>query len=36
MGELPEIVEAEPYLESTAFATGETAHVDGGAHAGHW
>jgi hypothetical protein len=24
------------YLESAAFVTGETLHVDGGAHAGHW
>ena len=23
-------------LESAAFVTGETLHVDGGAHAGHW
>jgi enoyl-[acyl-carrier-protein] reductase (NADH) len=24
------------YLESATFVTGETLHVDGGAHAGHW
>ena len=36
MGEVQEIVEAVLYLESAAFVTGETLHVDGGAHAGHW
>ncbi len=36
MGEIQEIVEAVLYLESAAFVTGETLHVDGGAHAGHW
>jgi NAD(P)-dependent dehydrogenase (short-subunit alcohol dehydrogenase family) len=36
MGEIREIVEAVLYLESAAFVTGETLHVDGGAHAGHW
>jgi NAD(P)-dependent dehydrogenase (short-subunit alcohol dehydrogenase family) len=36
MGEVREIVEAVQYLESAAFVTGETLHVDGGAHAGHW
>jgi NAD(P)-dependent dehydrogenase (short-subunit alcohol dehydrogenase family) len=36
MGEIPEVVEAVLYLESAAFVTGETLHVDGGAHAGHW
>jgi NAD(P)-dependent dehydrogenase (short-subunit alcohol dehydrogenase family) len=36
MGEIPEIVEAVLYLESATFVTGETLHVDGGAHAGHW
>jgi NAD(P)-dependent dehydrogenase (short-subunit alcohol dehydrogenase family) len=36
MGEIREIVEAVLYLESAAFITGETLHVDGGAHAGHW
>jgi hypothetical protein len=24
------------YLESAGFVTGETLHVDGGAHAGKW
>ena len=36
MGEVQEVVEAVLYLESAAFVTGETLHVDGGAHAGHW
>jgi NAD(P)-dependent dehydrogenase (short-subunit alcohol dehydrogenase family) len=36
MGEAQEIVEAVLYLESATFVTGETLHVDGGAHAGHW
>jgi NAD(P)-dependent dehydrogenase (short-subunit alcohol dehydrogenase family) len=36
MGEIPEIVDAVLYLESAEFVTGETLHVDGGAHAGHW
>jgi NAD(P)-dependent dehydrogenase (short-subunit alcohol dehydrogenase family) len=36
MGEIQEIVEAVLYLESARFVTGETLHVDGGAHAGHW
>lgn len=36
MGEVQEIVEAVLYLESAGFVTGETLHVDGGAHAGHW
>jgi NAD(P)-dependent dehydrogenase (short-subunit alcohol dehydrogenase family) len=36
MGEVQEIVEAVLYLESAKFVTGETLHVDGGAHAGHW
>jgi NAD(P)-dependent dehydrogenase (short-subunit alcohol dehydrogenase family) len=36
MGEIQEVVEAVLYLESAAFVTGETLHVDGGAHAGHW
>ena len=35
IGEIPELVEAVLYLESAAFVTGETLHVDGGAHAGH-
>jgi NAD(P)-dependent dehydrogenase (short-subunit alcohol dehydrogenase family) len=36
MGETREVVEAVLYLESAGFVTGETLHVDGGAHAGHW
>lgn len=36
LGEVAEVVEAVMYLESAAFVTGETLHVDGGAHAGHW
>jgi len=36
MGEISEVVEAVLYLESAAFVTGETLHVDGGAHAGRW
>lgn len=36
MGEAREVVEAVLYLESADFVTGETLHVDGGAHAGHW
>ena len=36
MGEVREIVEAVLYLESATFVTGETLHIDGGAHAGHW
>jgi hypothetical protein len=36
MGEVQETVEAVLYLESGMIATGETLHVDGGAHAGHW
>ena len=36
LGEVNEILEAVLYLESAAFVTGETLHVDGGAHAGHW
>ena len=36
MGEIEEIVDAMLYLESATFVTGETLHVDGGAHAGHW
>jgi NAD(P)-dependent dehydrogenase (short-subunit alcohol dehydrogenase family) len=35
MGEIQEVVEAVLYLESASFVTGETLHVDGGAHAGH-
>ena len=36
MGEVQEVVDAVLYLESAAFVTGVTVHVDGGAHAGHW
>ena len=36
MGEIQEIVDAVLYLESATFVSGETLHVDGGAHAGHW
>jgi len=36
LGEVQEIVDAVLYLESATFITGETLHVDGGAHAGHW
>ena len=36
MGTVQEIVEAVLYLEDAKFITGETLHVDGGAHAGHW
>jgi NAD(P)-dependent dehydrogenase (short-subunit alcohol dehydrogenase family) len=36
MGEVREVVEAVLYLESAGFVTGETLHVDGGAHAGRW
>ena len=35
MGEVSDVVDAVLYLESAAFVTGETLHVDG-AHAGHW
>ncbi len=36
VGTIAEIVEAVLYLETAGFVTGETLHVDGGAHAGHW
>ncbi|PJE01472.1 MAG: 3-oxoacyl-ACP reductase [Mycobacterium sp.] len=36
IGEVREVVEAVLYLESAGFVTGETLHVDGGAHAGRW
>jgi NAD(P)-dependent dehydrogenase (short-subunit alcohol dehydrogenase family) len=36
LGEVSEIVEAILYLESAKFITGETLHIDGGAHAGRW
>jgi NAD(P)-dependent dehydrogenase (short-subunit alcohol dehydrogenase family) len=35
MGEVEEIVHAVLYLETAAFVTGETLHVDGGQSAGH-
>jgi NAD(P)-dependent dehydrogenase (short-subunit alcohol dehydrogenase family) len=35
MGEIEEIVHAVLYLETAAFVTGETLHVDGGQSAGH-
>jgi NAD(P)-dependent dehydrogenase (short-subunit alcohol dehydrogenase family) len=35
MGEIADIVDAVLYLESAAFVTGETLHVDGGQAAGH-
>jgi NAD(P)-dependent dehydrogenase (short-subunit alcohol dehydrogenase family) len=35
MGEVEEIVHAALYLETAAFVTGETLHVDGGQNAGH-
>ncbi len=34
LGEVSDVVEAVLYLESASFVTGETLHVDGGAHAG--
>src|SRR5262249_11626694 len=36
VGQGSEGVEAVLYLESASFVPGETLHVDGGAHAGHW
>jgi NAD(P)-dependent dehydrogenase (short-subunit alcohol dehydrogenase family) len=36
MGTIEEIVEAVLYLDAAQFVTGETLHVDGGQHAGHW
>src|SRR3954471_17528271 len=36
MGTVQEVVDAVLYLEDAKFVTGETLHVDGGAHAGHW
>lgn len=36
MGEVQEVVDAVLYLESAQFTTGETLHIDGGAHAGRW
>jgi NAD(P)-dependent dehydrogenase (short-subunit alcohol dehydrogenase family) len=36
LGNVREVVEAVLYLDSAGFVTGETLHVDGGAHAGRW
>lgn len=36
MGTVDEVVEAVLYQESDGFVTGETVHIDGGAHAGKW
>jgi NAD(P)-dependent dehydrogenase (short-subunit alcohol dehydrogenase family) len=36
MGTVEEIAQAVIYLDEASFVTGETLHVDGGAHAGHW
>ncbi len=36
LGEVEDIVRAVLYLDGAGFVTGETLHVDGGAHAGHW
>ena len=36
MGEIKEIVDAVLFLTDATFTTGETLHVDGGAHAGKW
>ena len=36
IGEIKEIVEAVLFLTDATFTTGETLHVDGGAHAGEW
>jgi NAD(P)-dependent dehydrogenase (short-subunit alcohol dehydrogenase family) len=36
MGEVQEVVDAVLYLDSATFVTGETLHIDGGAHTGHW
>jgi NAD(P)-dependent dehydrogenase (short-subunit alcohol dehydrogenase family) len=36
IGEIKEIVEAVLFLTDATFTTGETLHVDGGAHAGKW
>lgn len=36
MGTVDEVVEAVLYLETAGFVTGETLHIDGGAHAGKW
>jgi NAD(P)-dependent dehydrogenase (short-subunit alcohol dehydrogenase family) len=36
MGEISEVVDAVLFLTDATFTTGETLHVDGGAHAGRW
>jgi NAD(P)-dependent dehydrogenase (short-subunit alcohol dehydrogenase family) len=36
MGEIKEIVDAVMFLTEATFTTGETLHVDGGAHVGKW
>ena len=36
MGEIKEIVDAVLFLTDATFTSGETLHVDGGAHAGKW
>jgi NAD(P)-dependent dehydrogenase (short-subunit alcohol dehydrogenase family) len=36
MGEINEVVDAILFLTDATFTTGETLHVDGGAHAGKW
>lgn len=36
LGEVEDIVRAVLYLDGAGFITGETLHVDGGAHAGRW
>jgi NAD(P)-dependent dehydrogenase (short-subunit alcohol dehydrogenase family) len=36
MGEIKEVVDAVLFLTDATFTTGESLHVDGGAHAGKW
>lgn len=36
LGEVEDITQAVLYLDRAGFVTGETLHVDGGAHAGRW
>jgi len=36
MGTIEQVVQAVLYLEQAEFVTGETLHIDGGQHAGHW
>ena len=36
MGEIKEVVDAVLFLTDATFTTGETLHVDGGAHVGKW